>query len=1827
MSSQYGRTINTDANRVVTLLSSSISVFVFRWTVVSIFLFAFLLWGLLVQAAEIELLQNTNFEGGLSFWSVYPVADGVSTSADILSCPTFPNAHAGCWYAYVGDKTTASKHARGVLRQDVTIPPYATALTLHFYLGITSDDATGIAHDTMGAYLTTYPGDTPITTFKEWSNKDRDLNGNPKNYIIRNFPVNFSGYADQTVIFKFYGQTDDSLYTTFRIDDVSLKATVPDPNLVPYAPGWAHPIVVSKQSPGTADDPNITSADTVYISWAGINVGAGPTFQIFYSTIYLDNVPVSIWSTNPRIYPNGYFYVQGFSIGSLTAGTHTIRLQLDSGNAIIETGESDNEYSRTFSVTSPLSIAVDTPGTLSACNSASITWTTSGDTTAISYFKLGYSLDGGNTFVDLGDRISSFSRSYPWTPHALRSPQARVRISAYNSADQILQGAVNPNNFAISIPSGRPTAVPATLNISPAFGSSVQFYGSGSMRSSACSEIVGYLWDFGDGTILTAPNPTHSFFPSNGSKTYTVTLTVTDANGEVDSKSLSTYVSGQSLGAASNNSFSRDPVNLATGNYIYEHVDLHIPGIGFPFEFKRFYNSKFSAQVGLPVGFGWTHSYNLHLSTTLTDATVVFGDGHSEIHILNGGQYTGEAGVYDILTNNGDGTFTLTSKDQSQRNFDIQGRLSSIVDKNGNTLMLRYDESPSPGLVVLTNIVDTAGRQINFESDSKGLLRQIADPLGRIIQFLYDANTNLVAVTNANGGTNGFAYDGNHQMTTASDARGTSFVQNTYDSLQRVVSYQSDAYGSQTGFYYDFISRITYVTNALLGVSVHYHDTNLLVTNLVDEAGNRESYQYDASRNRIRVRNKNGNETQFSYDGRGNVTNKIDALGNITSIGYDTLNDLVRKVDALGNVALWGYDSRGNLKSSTNELSRVTSVEIDARGLPIIVTDGRGIRTTNQFDAEGNLTKVLNAMGFSTRFEYDSVGRRIREIDALNHTNSLFYDNNDNLLFRTNALGFVTTYTYDANNNRTSITDARGATTSNIFDLKDRPVGTLAPLGYTNSAAYDPLDRKTTSFDALGNQTGFSYNPVGNLIAITNALSEVTQFTFDGEGNQTSVTDPTGHYLTNFFDPLNRRITTISLGIFTNLTSFDALGHVKAITNGNGQVTRFLYDAIGRLTNVLDAANNSVFFAYDENGNRIRTTDPNNHSWTNVFDELNRLVEQNDPSGHKTILHYDAVGNLTNKITPNGDSIHYAYDALNRLTNITYPNGPPVTFAYDPVGNRTNMTDKIGTTAWEYDPLNRLKAVTGPFGQTVLNTYDAQGNRVSLTYPDNGVVNYGFDSLNRMAALTNWFDGFVHYTYDSRGNLSCVTNLNGSVAIYSYDDASRLTGLTNYSSDGSIISGYALVLDPVGNRLQGGIQQPLTPIISNQTNVYSYDEENRLTDINGQAVTHNSNGDVTGLGPQILSYDFDDRLIAFSLTNVSGTCEYDGLGNRIARSIGTDSRRFVLDRVGSLTQVLTENDEADTPVAYYIYGLGLVQRITPGGEVAIYHFDPQGSTLAITDSVGNITDAYAYDSFGVLANSDEEIGQPFRYLGQYGIIDDSTGLYYARARYFSPQLSRFITQDPLSGWKGDGQRLNRFVYALNNPFRFEDLTGESAHEGHFQADPYAADAAYWGVYYKEASWMVPYLTALKYAGDISQVALAISTAGETAALEEAAEGGLKAVETPATADRIRGVAQQAYKYAVENPRVDGLNRMQLGKDAEVQATRWLRRWAEQANVDFGPEGLQFQVRGANSVPDVIFEPARQILDFKLTPRAVRPAQTQNFLKDFPGYNIEYIFGE
>ncbi|RME59779.1 RHS repeat-associated core domain-containing protein [Candidatus Parcubacteria bacterium] len=108
----------------------------------------------------------------------------------------------------------------------------------------------------------------------------------------------------------------------------------------------------------------------------------------------------------------------------------------------------------------------------------------------------------------------------------------------------------------------------------------------------------------------------------------------------------------------------------------------------------------------------------------------------------------------------------------------------------------------------------------------------------------------------------------------------------------------------------------------------------------------------------------------------------------------------------------------------------------------------------------------------------------------------------------------------------------------------------------------------------------------------------------------------------------------------------------------------------------------------------------------------------------------------------------------------------------------------------------------------------------------------------------------------------------------------------------------------------------------------------------------------------------------------------------------------------------------------------------------VYHFDNRGSTVAITDAAGNVTDTFAYDPFGKLTNRTGTTQQPFTYNGRDGVMDDGNGLYFMRTRYFDAELMRFISKDVVIGFVKRTQSVNRFAYVEGNPINRIDATGQ-----------------------------------------------------------------------------------------------------------------------------------------------------------------------------------------
>jgi C1A family cysteine protease len=137
----------------------------------------------------------------------------------------------------------------------------------------------------------------------------------------------------------------DNTFSITKTISVSVCA-----NVVPYQPtGWDDKIVISTVQ-GTKTNTSVIYDDqNIYFDWALINNGTCDITQKFYTNLIVDGVQYASYYTD-MLNSSYYAYISDISLAPLSAGTHTIRITVDSNNDIKETNESDNSYTRTFLV-------------------------------------------------------------------------------------------------------------------------------------------------------------------------------------------------------------------------------------------------------------------------------------------------------------------------------------------------------------------------------------------------------------------------------------------------------------------------------------------------------------------------------------------------------------------------------------------------------------------------------------------------------------------------------------------------------------------------------------------------------------------------------------------------------------------------------------------------------------------------------------------------------------------------------------------------------------------------------------------------------------------------------------------------------------------------------------------------------------------------------------------------------------------------------------------------------------------------------------------------------------------------------------------------------------------------------------------------------------------------------------------------------------------------------------------------------------------------------------------------------------------------------------
>ena len=797
--------------------------------------------------------------------------------------------------------------------------------------------------------------------------------------------------------------------------------------------------------------------------------------------------------------------------------------------------------------------------------------------------------------------------------------------------------------------------------------------------------------------------------------------------------------------------------------------------------------------------------------------------------------------------------------------------------------------------------------------------------------------------------------------------------------------------------------------------------------------------QFSAAGRMTSTADRNGNAFTFAYDTVGKLISILDIAGRAFTLAYNASGRIVSLTDPAARRISYSYDPSGRLLSVTDPVGGVTRYVYDAQNRIVSASDSRAVTfVQNAFDAQGRVVESKDAAGAITRFAYNTpVPGTTTRTDPLLRVTRFAYDSAFRLLSITDALGGVTRYEYDSQNRKTSETDANGFKTEFGYDSRGNRTSIRNPLGHTITLTYDAQNNLTSSTDGAGRTTTFTYDANGNRTSMTNPVG-TTHYQYGSRGNLTSITDA-----------LERQ----------TLFTYDTANNLETVTDPRGRVTRYGYDSLNNKTSATNGRSNTTTYTYDL---------------------LNRVTSSTDPMGGRTEYAYDALGNLISIRNPIGTVNRFTYDNRNDLTEIRYSNGSGARFTYNPVRRRVSMLDPLGTTTYTYDALDRLTGVNSPGSKVVSYTYDPVGNRTSITYPDSKTVSYAYDAANRLVRVTDWMSRNSTYAYNGAGQPVTITYPALNAISFAYDAAGRLDRVQNLYAPSTALpptSLFQYVLDAVGNRTQvtnaagavtgygfdaadqlSSVSGPsgtttfgydaagnrTSRTTDSGTTDYGYDAADRLVSAGSTTYTHNLNGNVTSRsGPSgVLQYAYDsaNRLIRVTGPGISSSFVYDGDGYRRRQRTAAGTYDYVLDIASPLVSIVQEN--GPDGLLSYVRGRGQTPiSFSTTGLDRFYHYDGLGTVVGLANA-GGLQEVYTTDVWGgntAAPAPGAATRNKFRFLAEPQ--DPETGLYHLRARYYDPDLGRFLTKDPEPGFAREPLSQNPYIYSLNNPLRYSDRTG------------------------------------------------------------------------------------------------------------------------------------------------------------------------------------------
>ena len=1070
------------------------------------------------------------------------------------------------------------------------------------------------------------------------------------------------------------------------------------------------------------------------------------------------------------------------------------------------------------------------------------------------------------------------------------------------------------------------------------------------------------------------------------------------------------------FGSAYPYTFGWQAMPTSIGAFKTSDQDLGIAGANLNFDFSRYYGSA-DVDTG-PLGPAWTHSFNWSLLDNTTLVQIRRGDGRRDAFSQNqDGTYAPPPNVYDVLTKNGDSTFTLTLKNQTQYEFSTAGKLTRIHEPAGNQLLLNY---------------------------TNGRMNSVTDATGRTVTFGYTSGTNAArAKTYTESAAPWVDYpdSGGTELTDGTVGNSTNYADPTWQAhrFQTTVDFTVDLGSTQSvaltrmWFYEDGNYGIVKPTTVEIQTStdnIGYTSRGSTAdTSAVNDAG--RNWRYDLSITPVNARyvrfhvTPNG-QWLFSSELEVYLTGLTPAVAQAgNNVGATRTYSKSVAADA-------SYPDTGGTELTDNNL-----------GNPLSFGDASWQGHSNLGSTPLDVTVDLGTaqrVGVVRSFHYQDSGNGIfrpGQIEMFTSTDNTQYTSRGitNADSAINDTGNRWRYEFDlagvsARWVRFRITSGGTWLFSSETQVFAEGAGPITlPLSYG--------DRLTSVADPIGRKVTYGYDQNGRLTRVV-----------DKVGNAAGQ-DPTLHTWHYVYDLQSQHITAV----------IDPDSRTRITNTYNGE---------GRLATQKDGAGNLSIFGYGDHQTTI--TDARGHMSTQAFDSRWRVSSQTDVVGSNTYalqsFYEDAGSNLTATVDRNGNRTDFTYDSRGNLLTRTDPQVPPApryltqyqydlrnnvtqvtdarnfvtTHTFDPITNvRLSTTQQITTgpatyavTKWQYgDPANpglptriitprgnTLPTPDNTYSQTL--SYDSQANLIQRLDADGNKTTFGYDGVGRQTTMvdadgyapggnpadhtwttvydqndrvTQMIDPLTHATitaFDAAGNTLSVTDRNGNVTTFAYDGAGRMATVQQKPDpvgQPSLVYTTAVVRDPDGNASQ--VTQG-----NNVVTNYGYDALNRLT----SAITHptgvlnlttsyvlDGNGNVTSRtagDTTVTSYQYDalNRLNQISASGLSTiTYGYDELSRRTSMGDATGSSTYSYDGLGRLTQTIQPNgtlgygydlDSNPTTLTYPTVGAvtdvsspaGRLSTVTDwSSRISTYTYFASGRvhTVAVP---GGMTTTYLYDN-------------------------------------------------------------------------------------------------------------------------------------------------------------------------------------------------------------------------------------------------------------------------